>query len=217
MKWSESAWQESSAVYEKILQHPFNLELMNGTLNIEKFKFYIAQDSVYLGAFSRALALIAARTNHLSHTLEFIRFAEGALVTEKILHAGYFTKFGLSQEAQASPVCHHYTQFMLAKASLDPIEVAMAAVLPCFWIYKKVGDHIYQQQTNNQNPYRDWIDTYAGEAFAQAVAKAIEICDEVAAVCTDQQREAMTQAFSAAVKLEWMFWESAWRQEQWPV
>ena len=102
MKWSESAWRESSAVYEKILQHPFNLELMNGTLHVEKFKFYIAQDSVYLGAFSRALALIAVRTNHLSHTLEFIRFAEGALVTEKLLHVGYFEKFGLSDEAQAS-------------------------------------------------------------------------------------------------------------------
>ncbi len=217
MKWSESAWQESHAVYEKIVQHPFNLELMNGTLHVEKFKFYIAQDSVYLGAFSRALALISARTNHLSHTLEFIRFSEDALAVEKVLHAGYFTKFGLSHEAPASPACHHYTQFMLAKAALDPIEVAMAAVLPCFWIYKKVGDHIYNQQTNNQNPYRDWIDTYAGEAFAQSVQKAIDICDEVAAVCTHQQRQAMTQAFSAAVKLEWMFWDSAWQQEPWPV
>ncbi len=217
MKWSESAWQESSAVYETILQHPFNLELMNGTLHVEKFKFYIAQDSVYLGAFSRALALIAARTNHSAYALDFIRFSEGTLVTEKLLHAGYFEKFGLSDETAASPACHHYTQFLLAKAALDPIEVAMAAVLPCFWIYKKVGDHIYKHQTNNRHPYRDWIDTYAGEAFAQSVHKAIDICDEVAAVCTHQQRQAMTQAFITSAKLELMFWDSAWRQEQWPV
>ena len=217
MKWSESAWQESNAVYEKIVQHPFNLELMNGTLHVEKFKFYIAQDSVYLGAFGRVLALIAARTNHPGYTLDFIRFSEGALVTEKILHAGYFEKFGLSDEAAASPACHHYTQFLLAKAALDPIEVAMAAVLPCFWIYKKVGDHIYNHQTNNNNPYRDWITAYAGEDFAQIVQKAIDVSDEVAAVCTQQQRQAMTQAFNTSAKLEWMFWDSAWRQEQWPV
>ena len=77
MKWSESAWQESNEVYEKIVQHPFNLELMNGTLHVEKFKFYIAQDSVYLGAFGRVLALIAARTNHSAYALDFIRFSEG--------------------------------------------------------------------------------------------------------------------------------------------
>ena len=217
MKWSESAWQESNAVYETILQHPFNLELMNGTLRVEKFKFYIAQDSVYLGAFSKALALIAARTNHSANALDFIRFSEGAMVTEKLLHAGYFEKFGLSDEAAASPACHHYTQFLLSKAALDPIEVAIAAVLPCFWIYKKVGDHIYNHQTNNNNPYRDWITTYAGEDFAQIVQKAIDVSDEVAAVCTHLQRQAMTQAFNTSAKLEWMFWDSAWRQEQWPV
>jgi thiaminase/transcriptional activator TenA len=80
MKWSESAWQESTAVYEEIVRHPFNVQLMNGTLPAETFKFYIAQDSVYLNAFGRALALIAARSNHPEYTLDFIRFSEDALV-----------------------------------------------------------------------------------------------------------------------------------------
>ncbi|MFT6341770.1 MAG: thiaminase/transcriptional activator TenA, partial [Glaciecola sp.] len=47
--------------------------------------------------------------------------------------------------------------------------------------------------------------------------KAIDICDEVAAECTQQQRLAMTQTFNASAKLEWMFWDSAWKLEQWPV
>jgi thiaminase/transcriptional activator TenA len=217
MKWSESAWQESNAIYEKIVRHPFNIQLMNGTLPTEIFKFYIAQDSVYLSAFGKALALIAARSNHSEHTLNFIRFSEDALVAERSLHESYFEKFGLSDDATASPTCHHYTQFLLSNAALEPIEVAMAAVLPCFWIYKKVGDHIYKHQTNNNNPYCDWITNYAGEDFSQTVQKAIDVCDEVSTECTHQQRLAMTQAFNTSVKLEWMFWDSAWRQEQWPV
>jgi thiaminase/transcriptional activator TenA len=217
MKWSESAWQESTAVYEEIVRHPFNVQLMNGTLPAETFKFYIAQDSVYLNAFGRALALIAARSTHPEYTLNFIRFSEDALVEEKLLHESYFKKFGLSDDATASPTCDHYSQFLLAKAALDPIEVAMAAMLPCFWIYKKVGDHIYKHQTNNNNPYCDWIANYTGEDFSQTVQQAIDICDEVAAECTQQQRLAMTQAFNASAKLEWMFWDSAWKQEQWSV
>jgi thiaminase/transcriptional activator TenA len=89
--------------------------------------------------------------------------------------------------------------------------------LPCFWIYKRVGDHILENQTRSANPYQQWIDTYGGNEFTEAVNLAIRICNEVAQTCTEQQRQSMTKAFILASKLEWMFWDSAWRMEQWPV
>ncbi len=48
MKLSESAWQESTAVYEEIVLHPFNVPLMNGPLPADPFQFYIAHDSVFV-------------------------------------------------------------------------------------------------------------------------------------------------------------------------
>ena len=35
------AVRESSGLIEKIIKHPFNVELMNNTLDYEKFKFYL--------------------------------------------------------------------------------------------------------------------------------------------------------------------------------
>jgi len=217
MKWSENAWNEIEEIYTSITEMPFNQELMSGTLSLERFRFYIQQDGVYLAAFSRALALIAARCFNNAYTLDFIRFAEGAVVVERSLHEGYFRQFNVTGDAEASPTCQNYTQFLLTKASLDQVEVAIAAVLPCFWIYKKVGDHIYQHQDSKNNPYQDWIDTYAGEEFGLLVDKAIHICDDVASRCSDSQREQMTKAFVMASKLEWMFWDSAYQLEQWPI
>ncbi len=217
MKWSLNAWKQSEAIYEQIINMPFNKELMKGTLSLDRFKFYMAQDAIYLGHFSKALALIGARSLNLQHTLDFTRFAENAVVVERVLHEGYFKKFGVDTEAIISPTCQNYTQFLLTKAALDQVEVAMAAVLPCFWIYKKVGDHIFQHKQNNNNPYQEWINTYAGEEFGTAVQKAIDICDEVAVTCTPHQQERMIEAFIMASKLEWMFWDSAWRLEQWPI
>jgi len=217
MKWSENAWNEIEKIYTSITEMPFNQELMSGTLSLERFRFYIQQDGVYLAAFSRALALIAARCFNNTYTLDFIRFAEGAVVVERSLHEGYFRQFNVTGDAEASPTCQNYTQFLLTKASLDQVEVAIAAVLPCFWIYKKVGDHIYQHQDSKNNPYQDWIDTYAGEEFGLLVEKAIHICDDVASRCSDSQREQMTKAFVMASKLEWMFWDSAYQLEQWPI
>ena len=47
-KWTEEAWAEASGIYADIIGHPFILELADGTLPIEKFKRYIAQDELYL-------------------------------------------------------------------------------------------------------------------------------------------------------------------------
>lgn len=217
MKWSENAWKEIENIYASIISMPFNQELLTGTLLLERFQFYMQQDGLYLGEFSRALSLIAARCFNHSYTLDFIRFAEGAVVVERSLHEGYFKQFNVTGAAEASPSCQNYAQFLLTKASLDQVEVAMAAVLPCFWIYKKVGDYIYANQREGHNPYQDWIDTYAGEEFGALVDKAIAICDDVAATCSASQQEQMTRAFIMASKLEWMFWDSAYRLEKWPV
>jgi len=217
MKWSENAWKEIYTVYSSILELPFNEELMTGELLKSRFQFYIQQDAVYLGEFSRALSLIAARCINNPYTLDFIRFAEGSVVVEKALHEGYIKQFGLTQQVTASPTCQNYTQFLLTKASLDQVEVAMAAVLPCFWIYKRVGDYIYAEGNKEANPYQEWINTYAGEEFGLLVEKAIAICDDVASQCSVTQQRQMTTAFVMASKLEWMFWDSAYKMEEWPV
>jgi thiaminase/transcriptional activator TenA len=217
MKWSEQAWKQIDGIYHSIITMPFNVELMKGTLLKDRFKFYMQQDAVYLGEFSKALALIGARCIDQPYALDFIRFAEGAIVVERSLHEGYFKKFEVSGAAEASPTCQNYTQFLLTKAALDQVEVAMAAVLPCFWIYKKVGDFIYENQDSKDNPYQEWINTYAGQEFGILVDKAIAICDDVAEGCSNKQQEQMIKAFTMASKLEWMFWDSAYKMEQWPV
>ena len=80
-----------------------------------------------------------------------------------------------------------------------------------------VYDKILENQTKNKNPYQPWIDTYGDEGFARAVQKAITICNEVAGNTTPTRRESMIQAFKLYFKMEWMFWSSAWIQEQWLV
>ncbi|TXK48049.1 thiaminase II [Pontibacter qinzhouensis] len=217
MSWSNTAWQAGNNTYQQITKMPFIQELVAGTLPQNKFAFYLGQDSLYLTQFGKALSLIAGRSLHAEQVLAFAQFAEGAIVVERALHASYFRKYNLSDTPAISPVCQHYTNYLLSQAALAQVEVAMAAVLPCFWIYKAVGDYIYQQPQVANNPYQEWINTYAGEEFGAIVQRAIMLCDEVAATCTPNQQQAMTTAFVTATKLEWMFWDSAYRLEAWPV
>lgn len=215
MKWSEYTWQQIEDCYQSILEMPFITELTTGSLAIEIFKFYMAQDSLYLEQFGKALALVGAKANDIQDTLAFLRFAEGAIVVENALHKTYFKDFGLLDKGTIQPACHHYAHFLKNTAAFDAVEVGMAALLPCFWIYKKVGDHIFLHQQKENNPYKKWIDTYGGEEFNISVQKAIAICDAVAERTTPEIRDKMTEAFKTSSRLEYAFWQGAYENRRW--
>jgi thiaminase/transcriptional activator TenA len=143
-----------------------------------------------------------------------------AIVVERALHEGFFQRFGVpAAEAAAtepSPTCAHYTHYLLALAHNAPYEVAVAGLLPCFWIYWEVGKHLLRV-ARPDNPYQAWIDTYADEDFAAGVRKVIAIADDVAEAAAPTVRDGMVRAFVRASQLEWMFWDSAYRLERWPV
>lgn len=217
MQWSETAWQAALPVYTSILKLDFLRELMDGSLSGERFLFYIQQDALYLNAFGKALAGIAARLEKPEHTAALVGFAGDTMAVERDMHQTFFDVLGKIDNLEPSPTCLLYTSYMLKQLVAAPVEVALASVLPCFWVYKEVGEHILANRAKGANPYQAWIDTYGGEEYGQAVAKAVGVCDDLAARCMERQRQAMTKAYVLCTKMEWMFWDSAYKLEQWPV
>lgn len=215
MKWSEQTWNAIEKHYQSILDMPFIKELSDGTLPQKKFRFYMAQDSLYLEHFGRTLSIIAAKITDLQDVLTFIRFAENAIVVENALHESYFKDFGLSDKGVLEPACHHYIHFLRSTAAVESVEIAVAAVLPCFWIYREVGNYIYEIQNTVNNPYEKWIATYAGEEFSAAVDQAIAIGDKIAENSTEETRKKMTEAFIMASRMEFHFWEAAYELKIW--
>ncbi|GIW00403.1 thiaminase II [Roseiflexus sp.] len=215
MRFTETLWSSITGIYQAIIQHPFNEELAQGTLSREKFAFYMQQDALYLADFARALATMAGRAPDEEAIIQFARFAEGVAVVERALHFTYFREFGIDAPTrQQSPSCFAYTNFLLATAACRSYEEGMAALLPCFWIYREVGSDIYRRAAPN-NPYQKWIDTYAGQEFAEWVNRAIDLTDAIADQASEPQKARMRDAFVHSSRLEWMFWDSAYRLEQW--
>jgi thiaminase (transcriptional activator TenA) len=217
---SREAWDKNAHTYEIIRTIAFNTELAAGTLSEARFKHYITQDAHYLIGFGRALTLAAAKAPNPDRIVQFAKSAEGAIVVERALHGAFFEQYGITSKVFAdtplSPACHHYVTFLLATAYAEPYEVLLGALLPCFWIYAEVGRDIHARAAS-ANPYQAWIDTYAGEDFHAAVRAVIAATDEAAAGASSRLRERMHAAFTRATQLEWIFWDSAFRLESWPV
>src|SRR4051794_41078702 len=210
---SRQAWERNAPAYEAIRTMPFNTELAAGVLDRARFKHYITQDAHYLIGFGRALALAAAKAPKPDRIVL-------AIVVERALHGSFFAHFGITPqlfaETPLSPACHHYVSYLLATAYAESYEVVLGALLPCFWIYAEVGRDIHASAAPS-NPYQAWIDTYAGEEFHIAVRAVIEATDEAADAASANIRDCMHAAYTRATQLEWLFWDSAYRLETWPI
>lgn len=217
---STNAWGRNLPTYEAIRTMPFNDALADGTLSLERFRHYMVQDAHYLIAFGRGLAIAAAKADDPDGLVQFAEAAKVAVVVERSLHADFFEKFGIGPEefarTEMSPVCHHYSNFLIATAYAEPYPVVLAALLPCFWIYAEIGRDILGRAVR-PNPYDAWIDTYAGEEFHEAVRAVIATTDRAAAGASPEVLAHMHAAYKRATQLEWMFWDSAWRMADWPV
>lgn len=216
MKFTDHLWSRIKPIYQAVLEHPFIVELTEGTLSEDTFLFYLQQDTLYLADFSRALALAGVRADSASHMFDFLTFANEAVTVERQLHESFYDRYGIEMDAVKSPATFSYTNFLLSTASTADNVVNIAALLPCFWIYREVGLEIVQKAAED-NPYEDWINTYASEEFNASVNRAIEITNEVAEQEAKPRKGEMEKAFVRSTELEWMFWDSAYRREQWPL
>ena len=220
MTFSTEAWARSTARYEAIRTMPFNTKLANGTLPRAPFAHYIVQDAHYLIGFGRALAIAAAKAPHPDRIVQFARAAETAIVVERSLHAGFMRDFDITaadfEAAEQTPACQHYVSYLLATSYGEDHAVGLAALLPCFWIYAEIGRDILARAAT-ANPYQTWIDTYAGDDFHAAVAAMIAATDEAASTASPTTLAKMHAAFTAATRLEYLFWNSAHERAGWPL
>jgi len=217
---SRTLWQAIEPIYATILAHPFLRGLTDGSLPQEAFRFYAVQDALYLRDFARALSLAAARAPREEWIIMFNDHAAGALRVERTLHESFFKEFGLSPQAVAAtplaPTNLAYTSYLLAVAHGGPFHEAVAALLPCYWIYWEVGKTL--ERAGSPDPlYARWIGTYASEEFGAVVRAVLECTDTLAADLREEARTVMRRHFVTTSRYEWMFWDMGWRREAWPV
>ena len=214
MDFLEQLKQAVEPTYQQIIEHPFNRELAEGSLAEEKFRFYLSQDVVYIGEYSRALAAIASKAPSHSELMEFIAFAKEGLDIERTLHEEYLQTFQVDKPKDIALSTEAYSNFLLATASYKSYPEAISALLPCFWLYNEVAAHI-RQIASKQNKYQKWIDTYSGAEFDQTTQRLKEITRKLADDNTHITREKMKEQFLRSAKYEWFFWDSAYNLRYW--
>jgi len=214
--WYEKTRAKTEHIFDATIKHTFVTELIQDTLDEDIFGFYVNQDSLYLNEYKKSLVTVGTKCHRADETQFFYESATGIIQVEDALHKTFLKE--KYKNPTPSPTCELYNSYLARIVNNESVEVGIAAVLPCFTIYKEVGDFILEMQTNKgSNSYQSWINTYVSDEFTKAVEKVIEIANTYALTSSADNLAKMEEVFIKTSQLEYMFWDSAYKQEKWAI
>jgi thiaminase/transcriptional activator TenA len=206
--------QASEQAWPAYIGHEFVLHLASGDLPERCFRRYLVQDYLFLIHFARAWGLAIYKSDGLAEMRRAQRLVAATLDVEIGLHVEYCSGWGLSEAAMAAEreaaATIAYTRFVLDRGlagdRLD-LEVALA---PCIVGYAVIAaERIGAPETRLAgNPYREWLEMYAGPDYQNLAKEAAAALDEQFARRGGEARFAALAAnFTTAARLEADFWQ----------
>ena len=213
--------QRAGGIWEAQHQHPFVRGIGDGTLDLERSKFWLRQDYVFLIEYARLLGLAAARSPDLETMTRFAALLKETLETEMSLHRAYADEFGINRQElereQAAPTTRAYTDFLLRVGATGDFAELVAVLLPCMWAFSEIGQRLAMQPAPDDKRYARWIAMYSSGEFAELAEWCRELLDSLAAGLPERNLKKLEEAFLTSSRYEWQFWEMAWKMEQWQI
>jgi len=213
--------QKAAGIWEAQHQHPFVRGIGDGKLDLEKFKFWLRQDYVFLVEYARLLGLAAARSPDLETMTRFAGLLKETLETEMSLHRAYADEFGISRQdlerEQPALPTRAYTDFLLRVAATGDFAELAAALLPCMWSFSEIGQRLVTQPLPGDKRYARWITMYSSKEFAELAGWCRDLLDNLASGLPERELMKLEEAFLTSSRYEWQFWEMAWKMERWQL
>ena len=216
MSFSDQLRQEAAHIWDREHNHPFVTGIGDGSLPVERFKYYMMQDYVFLIDFCRAISLAVTKAPNIEDMGKFAALIHETLNTEMSLHVSFCADFGISEEellaTEPSPTTHAYTRHMMNTAYNGTVGEAAAVILPCSWGYCEIGQKLYAAGLpENQPLYGRWIEMYNAPEFEELAIWLRGFIDRHAETAGQAELDAMRRAFMISSQYEYMFWDAAWR------
>jgi thiaminase/transcriptional activator TenA len=208
----------SPTEWRNYTEHPFVVGLAEGTLPEESFRHYLVQDYLFLIEFARAYALAVYKSPRLADMRKAAFGLSAILDVEMNLHVKLCAGWGLSpadlEQAAPAPAMLAYTRYVLDAGMRNDLLALQVALAPCVVGYAEIATRLASEQEPRVaiNPYRAWIDEYAGPAYQEVAAEARAHLDHLANLYVTPTREVeLIAIFREATRLETDFWEMGWR------
>ena len=203
-------------------QHKFVQKVSDGSLDKKLYLKYLKQDYVFLIHFSRAWALLVAKSKSVNE-MRIASATLNALVNEEIqLHIKTCKDEGITEEQlfkteeELNNIA--YTRFVLEAGSRGGFLDLLGALAACVFGYGEIGLNL-KSISKSDNPYISWIDTYNSTEYQEVCMNIGSLLDEATQdrlgkdFVNNTLWPKLEKTFLIATKLEIDFWEMSLKPE----
>ena len=207
-------------IWAEYYTHPFVKGIENGTLDQEKFRYYIKQDYLYLIEYTKVFGIGIAKSKSTEVTKLFASYIQLLTDGEMDIHRGYMGRFGVTEaELADTPRALDnlsYTSYMLRVAYEEGEAEVLAAILSCAYSYEMIARNIVKNNPNSVNHefYGDWIKGYASDAYSKENVELIKMLEKLTEHYTDEQKQHIVDIYVACSRYELAFWDLSWNMSK---
>ncbi|WP_173916822.1 thiaminase II [Halobacillus sp. Marseille-Q1614] len=217
---TDRLYERAKPIWDQYLEHPFVKGIGDGSLEIDKFKFFMEQDYLYLIDYCRVFAIGCVKASRLETMTLFADLMHSTLNEEMELHRKYAERIGIRREelenTKPSATLLAYTSYMLNKSQQGSEAEVVACVLACAWSYSEIGLALNQKEGASEHEfYGDWIKMYASDEFTTLAEDMKNLMNQLADDKPEREKAHLEEIFLHTGKLEYLFWEMADKKKMW--
>ena len=112
MKLTEILYEDVKEIWDGYLKHPFVSGIGDGSLSLERFRFYMLQDYLYLYDYARVYALGIVKSREPEMMQFFSQLVNDTLNGEMDIHRGYMARLGITPEECSECEAFYHEHFL---------------------------------------------------------------------------------------------------------
>lgn len=219
MTLTDELYESVKDIWSGYHEHPFVKGIGDGSLPIEKFRFYMLQDYLYLYDYAKVFALGVVKSTEPSMIRRFSYFVEDTLGGEMDIHSGYMERLGITDEevarASKSLANASYTSYMLEVGFRGNELDILVAILSCAWSYAEIGRKMAEKHPEAVNHpfYGEWVRCYTSKEYNDMNDEILYLVNTLGDGISRRRVEELKEVFVNCSRYEGMFWDMAWNME----
>ncbi|WP_199614797.1 thiaminase II [Paenibacillus alkalitolerans] len=222
MSFSSDLRREADPVFRAIFEHPFVQGIAKGELKKEQLIHYVKQDFEYLNVYMQIYGLGISKCKDRGDIAMFHDKIGFILNSEIHPHNNLCRVAGVRYEDlqgyRLAPTALHYTRHMLTVAHQGSLGEIYAVLLPCPWTYIEAAQHIIDTvRPKDDHPFYEWIMFYGNQEIRPRMMDIVDRLDAWAEQANEDEKARMKEHFMLSCQLEYMFFDMAYKLEEWPV
>lgn len=220
MKLIDQMSKAVDGIWAEYYTHPFVKGIEDGTLDRERFRYYIIQDYLYLIEYIKVFGIGIAKAKSAETTKLFASYVHLLTDGEMDIHRGYMGKFKVTEKELAETPRAldnlSYTSYMLRVAFEEGEAEILAAILSCAYSYEMIARNIVKNNPDSLNHklYGDWIKGYASDEYSEENTVLFEMLERLTTHYTDEQKQHIVDIYVACSRYELAFWNLAWNMSK---